>query len=196
MQNIFYEEHAAMTLSKIFNASLETYLLANESVAFHCNTIISQQHATKRSTRQSLTNNVDQVEEFAEEEPERIPLVVVPVDGEVVGEQLDPVLLGVSINGWDVHVLDQHLDLAALPGLPEVAGDIEKECLEEECEADPLVVLVVADLLAFLEIGRGRHAGVSDVVALAAVDRGRDRERRVDPAVRVHDIVRDFLEVD
>ena len=57
--------------------------------------------------------------------------MVVPVDGEVVDEQLDAVLLGVGVDDGHVHVLDQHLHLAALPRLPQVAGDVEQDGLRE-----------------------------------------------------------------
>ena len=58
--------------------------------------------------------------------------MVVPVDGEVVDEELEPVLLGVAVHDRDVHVLHEHLDLTALPGLPEVAGNVEEQSLERK----------------------------------------------------------------
>ena len=42
--------------------------------------------------------------------------------------------------------LNKHADLAPLGGLPEVPRDVEEDGLEEEGEADPLVVFVVPDL--------------------------------------------------
>jgi hypothetical protein len=42
--------------------------------------------------------------------------------------------------------LNEHLDLSSLPGFPEVPGDVEEDGLEEQGEADPLVVLVISNL--------------------------------------------------
>ncbi len=55
--------------------------------------------------------------------------MVALVDGEVVHEQLDPVLLGVRIHDGNVHVLYQHLDLAALPRLPQISRNVEQQRL-------------------------------------------------------------------
>ncbi len=58
--------------------------------------------------------------------------MIVPVDGEVVDEQLNAVLLGVGIDDGHVHVLHQHLDLPAFPCLPEVSWDVKEKCLQEQ----------------------------------------------------------------
>jgi hypothetical protein len=51
-----------------------------------------------------------------------------------------------------LELLHQHPDFAAFRGLPQVSGDVEGGRLQEEDEANPLVVLVVLDLLAVLEV--------------------------------------------
>ena len=90
--------------------------------------------------------------------------------------------------------MDEHPDLAALGRLPEQPGQVEHAGLEEEEEADPLVVLVVLDLLALLEVAEGRDAGVRDVLALLAGPPGGDGEGGVDPAVGVHDAAGDAVD--
>ena len=51
-----------------------------------------------------------------------------------------------------ISTLDEHFDPAAFPNFPEKPGQIEESRLEEEGEADPLVVLVVP----WHRIGPGR----------------------------------------
>ena len=42
--------------------------------------------------------------------------------------------------------LNEHLDFSSFPSLPQISRDVEEDGLEEEGEADPLVVFVIADL--------------------------------------------------
>ena len=44
---------------------------------------------------------------------------------------------------WYFSTLDEHFDPATFPDFPKKPGQIEESRLEEESEADPLVVLVV-----------------------------------------------------
>jgi hypothetical protein len=55
-------------------------------------------------------------------------------------------------------LLNQHSDLSTFRGLPQIPRDVEESGLEEEDEADPLVVLVVLDLSSILEISVRRDA--------------------------------------
>ena len=56
--------------------------------------------------------------------------------------------------------LNKHADLAPLGGLPEVPRDVEESGLEEEHEANPLVVLVV---LNFSSISKVRIRTETDI---------------------------------
>lgn len=60
--------------------------------------------------------------------------------------------------------LYEHLDLSSLRRLPEEPGQVEDGALEEEEEADPLVVLVVLELLALVQVADGRDARVREVL--------------------------------
>ena len=54
--------------------------------------------------------------------------------------------------------LNKHADLAPLGGLPEVPRDVEESGLEEEHEANPLVVLVVLNFSSISKVSVGRDA--------------------------------------
>ena len=114
----------------------------------------------------------------------------------VVDEELDEELLALVLRvlGDDgaVEVRHERLHLARLPHLPQVARHVEHQSLEEQDEADPLVVLVVLNHVAFSHWAdaRGRHVfahhcGFQPVY---------DGVRRLHPAVRVHDLGRHFLD--
>ena len=139
-----------------------------------------------------LSEDVDKVEKFTEEKSQGVEIVVAFVVDKVVDEKADSVILGVAIDDGHIHVLNQHLDLSRFPYLPQVSRDVEKNRLEEEGEADPLVVLVILEFLPFGQLPGGSHAGVSKVLQSAAVLG--DGERGVDPAVGVHDLLRNLLD--
>ena len=72
-------------------------------------------------------------------------------------------------------------------------GDVEEDGLEEEGEADPLVVLVVVLVLGVVLVRRG-YARVRHHRAHRRVHTVRDGEGGVDPAVGVHNL--DIVDVD
>ena len=49
-----------------------------------------------------LTNNINEVEEFTEEESEGVAVMVVPRVSEVVDQNLDPVMLYILLNDWQI----------------------------------------------------------------------------------------------
>ena len=85
------------------------------------------------------------------------------IEAEVPNDELDLVGLGVVVDDGLHEALDEHPDLATLGGLPDVPRDHEHGGLAGEDERHPHVVLVVHLLLARLQVGLRRHAGV-DVV--------------------------------
>ena len=99
----------------------------------------------------------------------------------------EPQTLKILAPGKYLKSLDEKLDLATLCGLPEVPRDVEEGRLQEENEANPLVVLVVFDIFPVLQVSQRRDSGVRVVVALLSGPPGWHREGGVDPAVGVHD---------
>lgn len=138
-----------------------------------------------------LPDDVDKVEHFADEETVGVVLVCVEIGGEVIHEKFLAVVLALFVNDGAVEVEDEHLDAASLPGLPQVAGHVEQDGLEEQHETHPLIVLVVAHLV--LPVHVGRHPGLHDVLAHAAHQPVGDGERGVDPAVGVHHVEGDLV---
>ena len=55
--------------------------------------------------------------------------MVVPVHGEVIDEQLDPVFLGVGFHDRNVHVLDEHFNPTTFPSFPHVAWNVKQNSL-------------------------------------------------------------------
>lgn len=123
-----------------------------------------------------------EVKQFARGVLVRVQVVGVHVFREVVGQHPDALRLPLG-GHHDAQVLAERPDPAALPRLPQVPGHVERDGLQEQHHAHPLVVLVVSHLVT---VPGRRHAGVRDVLSDAAVRRPGQRVRRVDPAVRVH----------
>jgi len=139
-----------------------------------------------------LGDDIDKVEELAQEEPYGIEVLRVQVIGEVVDQQLLAIRLALLADDRAVEVEHQHFDAAAFPCLPHVPGQVEEHGLEKEHEAHPLVVLVILDLVLAVHVGR--DPGLDDVLADAAGDPVRYGERRVYPAVRVHYVERHVVD--
>ena len=91
------------------------------------------------------------------------------IEAEVLDDEIDLVFLGVVVDDGLHEALDEHPDLAALGGLPDVPRDHEHGGLAGEDERHPHVVLVVHLLLARLQLGLRRHAGVHVVHAPRAL---------------------------
>lgn len=138
-----------------------------------------------------LGDDVDEVEELAQEEAYGVEVLRVQIGREVVDEQLLAVRLALLADDRTVEVQHEHLDAAALPGLPHVPGQVEEHRLEEQDEAHPLVVLVVLDLVLALHVRR--DAGLDDVLTDAGSDPVGYGERGVNPAVGVHDVERHIV---
>lgn len=105
--------------------------------------LIAQEHVHE----ENLPDHIDKVEELTEEEAEGVKVVILDIGDEVVENEFLPPALVVLIYDGRVEVHDQHFDTTPFPRLPEVAWDVEEHGLEEEDEADPLVVLVVLYLV-------------------------------------------------
>ena len=88
---------------------------------------------------------------------------------------------------WYFSTLDEHFDPAPFPDFPKKPGQIEESRLEEESEADPLVVLVVFLLL----VDWWGHPRVRHLQPNVGEDSVRDGEGGVDPAVGVHHVLGD-----
>ena len=166
-------------------------LLVHVGVVHHPRSVRGELIAEEHVGEVHLADDVDEVEHLAEEEADGVEVVVVQVHLEVVDQQLLAVPLGVLVDDRAVHLHHQHLALAALPDLPQVARHEEQDRLEEEHKAHPLVVLVILDLVAVLD---GVDARVRHRLALRLGQRARHGERRVDPAVGVHYIARNAID--
>lgn len=140
-----------------------------------------------------LSNNVGEIEQFANEEPYGVQVLRVQVRDEIAHQQLPVVGQAFVVDDQTVEVEHQHPDTSALPSLPDVSGNVEEHRLEEQDKAHPLVVLVMLDVVLAFHIGR--HAGLSHVLADTTVRVIGNSERRVNPAVRIHDVGRDAADV-
>ena len=110
-------------------------------------TSVSRKFATEEQVHEiNLTNDVDKVHDFAQEETAGIKVMIVQVGGEIIDENFLAFILGVLSDDGAIQVQHEHLHPASLPPLPQVTGDVEQECLEEQHETNPLVVFVVPDL--------------------------------------------------
>lgn len=136
---------------------------------------------------EDLADHINKVEYFAEEEAIRVEVLRMQIRGEVFDQQFTPVALTVLADHRTIEVQHQHLDPAAFPRFPQVARNVEKDRLEEEGEADPLIVLVILDFVLALDV-----RGNPRLYQVLTNDPGsiRDREGRVDPAVGVHYVQR------
>ena len=65
-------------------------------------TIRCELSAKKKVHEVDLTNHIDEVEKFTKEESESVAVMVVPGVAEVVDENLDPVLLYILLNNWQI----------------------------------------------------------------------------------------------
>lgn len=137
-----------------------------------------------------LSDDVCEVEELAYEVLEGVGVVVREGLEEVLAQQI-------SVGALLVLLLDRHVqiehevdDFASFPVLPQPSGYVEDGGLEQQHEADPLVVGVVLDFVARVELVDAR---VGDVGVDGAPDCSRERERRVDPTVRVDDLRADLF---
>jgi len=139
----------------------------------------------------NLADHVHKVQGLAHKESEGVEIVAVQIANEVVHEDLLAIVLALVVHNGAVQVHHQHLEASTLPGLPQIARHVEKDGLEEEDEADPLVVLVVLDLVLALHMGA--HAGLHHIASGDASEPLRNGERRVDPAVGVHHAQRDLV---
>lgn len=160
----------------------------------HVGAVRREFSAEKEIHEVNLSDDVDKVENLAQEELVGVEFVVVAVDGEVFDEKLDAIPLRIRIDDGYVHVLDQHLDLATLPRFPKVTRDVEENGLEEKGETHPLVVFVVAHFLALSQVAGRSDSGVGDVMAFLSGHAVRNGEGRMDPAIRIHDIVGNLLD--
>lgn len=77
-----------------------------------------------------LSDDVDEVEQLTEEEPEGVEVVVVEVDAEVVDQHGLALTLDVVVQDGIVELHHQHLHLPALPDLPQVPRNVEHDSLE------------------------------------------------------------------
>lgn len=143
---------------------------------------VSGEFATEKSVHDHhLNDDIEQVEDLRHEVKVKVTIVLVGVRLEVVGHHGEVLLLAL-INDGRVEVLDELRHTTAFKGLPEVAGHVEEECLEEEHKANPLVVGVPH----FGLIGRRLvDSRVGHLFANSLLPRILNAEGRVDPTVRV-----------
>ncbi|KAK3928520.1 Adhesion G protein-coupled receptor L1 [Frankliniella fusca] len=123
-----------------------------------------------------LPHNINKVEGFADEEAECVEILLMKIGRKVIHQKLFAVLLTFLRYNRAVEVQDQHFDAATLPGLPEIAGDIEEYGLEEESKAHPLVVLVV---FYFVPVCMRRHPRLDHILADTAIAPVGDVQRAV-----------------
>ena len=110
------------------------------------------------------------------------------IGGEIINEELLSFVFGLFGDDGAAEVQHQHLHLAGLPRLPQVAGNVEEQGLEEEDEANPLIIFMIFDGVA---LTRGTDARVRHIDAdpLGGQTVG-NRKRRVNPTIRIHYISR------
>jgi len=138
-----------------------------------------------------LADHVDEIQQFAQEEAICVEVLRVQVRSEIVDQQFTPVALTIFADYRTIEIQHQHLDPATFPRFPEIAWNVEKDRLEEEGKADPLIVFMILDLILALDV-RG-NSRLHQVLAHYAGSI-RDRESGIDPAVGVHHMQRDFVD--
>ena len=82
-----------------------------------------------------LAHDVDEIKELAEDELVDVHVVSPHVPGDVVGDDVSlvPGGLCICLEGHVVEVLQQELEEAALPVLPEEVGEIARKRLSDNC---------------------------------------------------------------
>ena len=105
--------------------------------------------AQKHIHEENLTHDIDKIEKLTEEEPEGIEIMILDIGNEVVENEFLSARLIVLVHDGTVEVHDQHFNFTPFPCFPEISRNIEEHGLEEENEADPLVVLVVLHFVRF-----------------------------------------------
>jgi len=134
-----------------------------------------------------LGDDVEKVQQLADEKLNGVEVVRVQVVGEVVHQQFNAFGLLLFGDHYVVEAVDQYPYAAALQYFPYVPGHVEEQGLEEQNETHPLVVLVVLDDVFALPVGP--DARLNDVFAHAAADLFGHGERRVYPTIRIHDLI-------
>lgn len=136
----------------------------------------------------NLTDDINEVERLANEEADGVKVVVVDISGEIIDQQLFSFVFSFFSDDGAIEVEYKHFHLAGLPGLPQVAGNVEEKSLEKEDEANPLVVFMIFDwFVSFLRTNSRVRNILSNFFGCHPVG---DGECRMDPAVRVHNIAR------
>ena len=71
-------------------------------VLISASTIRGEFSSEEKVREVDLTNHINEVEEFTEEESEGVAVMVVPGVSEIVDEDLDPVQFRVLLNNWQI----------------------------------------------------------------------------------------------
>ena len=99
-----------------------------------------------------LKNDVDEVEHLAEDVLGGVYVVLMQVDVEVTDHHLQALLLHLIVHYGCVQLRHQHLHLAALPYLPNVARHVEQEGLQRGGEAAVKHTHIHTDLLLCMSV--------------------------------------------
>lgn len=138
-----------------------------------------------------LADDVDEVQGFADEKPERVEIVSAQVLLEIADENFLAVLFAILVHYGHVQVEHEHFDATTFPCLPKVPWYVEEHGLEEQSEAHPLVVFVVLHFVAAFNMAHDTR--LYHVAAGHSNHSVRYCERTVNPAICVHDAERDFV---
>lgn len=103
----------------------------------------------KHIHEKDLSDDIDEIEEFAKEETEGVNIIVVNVRDEIFQNELLPCALVVVLNDGAVQIHHEHLHTSTFPTFPQVSWNVEEHGLEEKNKAHPLIVFVVFHLIGF-----------------------------------------------
>src|SRR5207244_3940338 len=133
-----------------------------------------------------LANDVDEVEDLAEEEPDSVGLILEPMLDEVPSDDGDAFLLLVDVQHRFGELVDQALHPAMFPVPPDPSRKVEHCSLHEQKQRHPLIVSVLNDSIAFLDLPLV-NARSCDIDPQGAVECSWQRDCALHPAVAVHD---------
>ena len=70
-------------------------------------TIFSELSTQEKVHEVDLSDNVDKVKQFANEEFKCVEGVIVSIDSEIINQDLDSIFFGIWVDNWNVHFLDE-----------------------------------------------------------------------------------------
>jgi hypothetical protein len=134
-----------------------------------------------------LSNDIEEGKDLTEKEPSCIPVMMSSRRDQIFYEDFPLGSLFFVGTNTDIQVHHESLNPSSLPTFPQPARNVKEACLEEEDEANPLIVSVILEGLC---VDGGINSGSNDLRSDRLVPSSSDRVRRVDPTVSVDHILR------